>query len=509
MKKGKLVSLLIAMGVLSGALFVSASTTQTVGNITAFAEGEQPGSQSDDLVPQTVTLDGTNAQADNGVLTLKSGNTVKDQLASGGTLVIPDSIDGNPVTEIGASVFGRPQNGAGIQKVVLPASVKKIDSLAFSNNQISSIDLSHVQEIGASAFSGNQLTNIDLSGLNSTAGDTSPLVNFMAFSDNKLTNIKLPTNISPSAIAPFAFSYQYWGNMEDPVSAKDVQVNYSDNLSWLAVYNAVKPSITSGSDQLLKPEDVMFDDTWGSQASPTDGVKSNSQTKQFDNLAALPEGGSFYRELKFGSYSLTNPSNNDSATGNYFILLNIKPVKSTVTPPTSGNTTQPEQPQQPETTPGPSTPQATNPGTGLQDKYPYAVYAKRAMRLHQNVNFTKPIKSFAKKSRVNAPSFKILGVAYSSNGTKRYKVKGGYITANPKYVTNLYYQSNTKHIKPIVRAVFGYHERHFTASKRIVKYKKGTRLNVRRIVKSGKITRYQLTNGLYVTANKQLVAWTK
>ncbi|WP_369406567.1 DUF5776 domain-containing protein [Lentilactobacillus kisonensis] len=42
-------------------------------------------------------------------------------------------------------------------------------------------------------------------------------------------------------------------------------------------------------------------------------------------------------------------------------------------------------------------------------------------------------------------------------------------------------------------------------TKRVKNYKKGTRLTVKKIVKHNLTSRYQLSNGYYITANKKLI----
>lgn len=152
-------------------------------------------------------------------------------------------------------------------------------------------------------------------------------------------------------------------------------------------------------------------------------------------------------------------------------------------------------------------PETNLPGTTQANeasKVPYRVYARRTIRLHRNVELTNPVKSYKKLPRHKAHSFKILGVAYSQNGIKRYRVKGGYITANKKQVVNQYYQSKPARVKIIhPKGLHQYRKANLTGKIRHVK--KGQVLKVKKVIKSDKATRLQLSNGSYITANKRFM----
>lgn len=113
--------------------------------------------------------------------------------------------------------------------------------------------------------------------------------------------------------------------------------------------------------------------------------------------------------------------------------------------------------------------------------------------------------------------FVVTDYARSTNGALRYKVrdvnhgsktagKVGYITANSKFVVPVYYQSVPKSQKLTIinkRGVNAY--RNVNLTQKVKHYRKGTHLTVKKIVKYRLTTRYQLSNGDYVTANKKLV----
>jgi len=148
-----------------------------------------------------------------------------------------------------------------------------------------------------------------------------------------------------------------------------------------------------------------------------------------------------------------------------------------------------------------------------------AVYAIKKIGLYRSTSFTKSkrIAWYPKQKRINRPMFVVTGYKRTSNGTLRYKVrdvnhgrktagKKGYITASRKYVVPVYYASVPKSKKITViakKGVNAYKSANLTGKAK--HYKKGVRLTVKKLVKHNLTTRYQLSNGKYVTANKKLI----
>ncbi|MFD1124066.1 DUF5776 domain-containing protein [Lentilactobacillus raoultii] len=147
------------------------------------------------------------------------------------------------------------------------------------------------------------------------------------------------------------------------------------------------------------------------------------------------------------------------------------------------------------------------------------VYAVRAIHLYRSANFERSqrLASYSRVKRTERPMFIVLGYRRSTGGALRFQVrdinhgkhtagKVGYITASHRYVVNAYYQSLPKTRRLTVispKGVHAYRSRNLTGRSR--SYKRGTRLKVKRLLKHNLTTRYQLTNGYYVTANKKLV----
>lgn len=449
-----------------------------------------------------VTLNEDVADVQNGKLTWKYDEEAEEAVTdfieqlNGTHLIIPERLNNKVVRQIGYGMFsGLAEPGEGIKQVTLPETVKTINEGAFSDSQIERINLENVESIVDGAFAGNKLTSISLDSIEEIGGGS--------FVSNELTSIYLSENLNLKNVSLGAFNGQSSSvsiveddsKLDNP---KIIEVVHADPMSWSSILDSSNISIKHGSTELLTTETLSFRDNLDSD----DGVVSDEVKQEFTNVPSLESGNVFYRYLT---------QNEDDSIGGYGITVGIKSVEAKEEPGPGGN----GETEKPNPTPTPEN--NNNNETDTEDntdnskpttKYPHRVYAKRAMRLHKTVELDHPLQTYKKQVRTKAKSFDVLGVAYSKNGAKRYRVKGGYITANSEYVTNQYYQSNTKKLQVIGKAINSYTGTKFTRNQRVRHYKKGAKLNVRRIVKHGKITRYQLTNGRYVTANKQLVKWT-
>lgn len=152
-------------------------------------------------------------------------------------------------------------------------------------------------------------------------------------------------------------------------------------------------------------------------------------------------------------------------------------------------------------------------------KYPFKIYTKKSIYLYRSTDFIKKnrLTHYQKKSRINADTFIVVGTARSGNHALRYKVRDanpksrghgkiGFITAKSTYVARLYYQSLPKSKKVIVIAEKGVNSYQTVGQyKKLNHYSHGKVLKVERILKRGLATVFQLTDGQYITGNKQVV----
>lgn len=169
----------------------------------------------------------------------------------------------------------------------------------------------------------------------------------------------------------------------------------------------------------------------------------------------------------------------------------------------------------------PSTPTKGD-GTGLPNYAAIkgsAVYATKKIYLYKHATFKKSQRTavYPKAKRTQRPMFVVIGHDRSNGGALRYKVrdvnhgkktagKVGYITANRKYVVNVYYKASKKNQTVTVinkNGVHVYKTKDLTG--KVKTYKKGAHFKAKRLVRHNLTTRYELKNGNYVTANKKLV----
>jgi hypothetical protein len=109
-------------------------------------------------------------------------------------IVIPQTIDGLPVTAIGEDAFNR----RGLTKLTLPEGLESIGFFAFSGNELKTLTIPHtVTIIGGGAFANNQLESVVLS-------DNLIEINSVAFEGNKLSSIILPESLEKIGQLTFA-----------------------------------------------------------------------------------------------------------------------------------------------------------------------------------------------------------------------------------------------------------------------------------------------------------------
>lgn len=217
------------------------------------------------------------------------------------------------------------------------------------------------------------------------------------------------------------------------------------------------------------------------------------------------EQGAHYVTLKAHGY-------NDKT-----VRLVVSQAPATPTQAT-GTVTQPQKPSssQTSTTPGTTAVPTTGENAPVIGQVVYSVgpiymYKKPTFSNSSRVSYYKQYK------RINRPMFKVIDYAKSANGALRYKVKDvnhrgdnagnvGYITANSDFVVPAYYASVSKTKRVRVIASKGVNSYSYKSlSGKVKHYKNGTTLKVKKVVKHNLTTRYQLTNGKYITANKKMV----
>ncbi|MCP9332935.1 MucBP domain-containing protein [Lentilactobacillus hilgardii] len=236
-------------------------------------------------------------------------------------------------------------------------------------------------------------------------------------------------------------------------------------------------------------------------------------------------------QLTISGYTLDNNKLPKNGTGKFStdaqtVTYIYKKASTPVTPGEPGTPATPITPSTPVTPAKPSIPaKPLVPSTPMiKPNLPnYAatkgavVYSLKKIGLYRSANFSKQARSawYVKKPRVHRPMFVVTGYTRSASGTLRYKVrdvnhltthryKTGYVTASWRYVRPVYYAK--RHTKITVinpRGVNAYRKENLTKKTR--HYRQGTVLKVKRLAKHNLTTRFVLSNGRFVTANRKLV----
>ncbi|WP_040471873.1 DUF5776 domain-containing protein [Lentilactobacillus kisonensis] len=196
----------------------------------------------------------------------------------------------------------------------------------------------------------------------------------------------------------------------------------------------------------------------------------------------------------------------------------VVPKNESINPPTA--------PDKPKTPSVPDQPVMTEPTSERQTqvaapenvaKIHEAVYSLEKIYLYQNPTFKSSERKagYVQKPRVFRPMFVVDGYAHSKDGRLRYHVRDvnhqsktdglrGYITTQFAYVRPVYYHSSHKTLTAInPKGVNEYTNKNLT--NKVRNFKQGTVLRVKKFVTHNLTTRYQLTNGHYVTGNRKLV----
>lgn len=139
------------------------------------------------------------------------------------------------------------------------------------------------------------------------------------------------------------------------------------------------------------------------------------------------------------------------------------------------------------------------------------LYAISGLKLYKSDSLKgKTVASYAKHKRTNRPTFLVTKTVKNDAGKKVYYVqnqasgKKGYITSSTKSVAYAYYQTTPKKVQVISKGGVNQYKKANLSTKQ-KHYKKGQTLKVKKLIKSGVTTRFQLTNGSYISANKKFV----
>lgn len=150
-----------------------------------------------------------------------------------------------------------------------------------------------------------------------------------------------------------------------------------------------------------------------------------------------------------------------------------------------------------------------------------AILAVKPIYLYQKPTFNKKqrLAKYVQATRSERPMFVVLRTAHSKNGLLRYYVrdvnhqsktngKKGYVTARSAFVTPAYYQKAVKRVKVIGKSGVNVY-RKINLTSKTKHLKRNQTVKVTGIEQHNLTTRFKLSNGHYITANKKLVMMIK
>lgn len=274
--------------------------------IKATSVGVAPGATEAAFDTCTIHVDGIEGDY---IYSVTNGNvTIKDYLGSDTKLVIPSTIAGKPVTEIGPMAFWMDDN---MTSVVIPEGVTTIGKEAFSgNDNLANIQLpSTLKTIGQRAFWGSAIIE-----LNVPEGVTS--IGKEAFSHSKnLTTVNLPetlTSIDANAFNSCASLNQinlpsnirYLGTNAlkgiDKIYVKEGTVTETTvkNAGYAYSYYADMETITNTVPSITAQDVVLtvgdsFDPMKNVQASDKEDGDLTDQIKILENTVDVKKAGSY------------------------------------------------------------------------------------------------------------------------------------------------------------------------------------------------------------------------
>ncbi len=532
-RKAFVKKLLLSLVVSSGITSVPAiSASASVGN-------DSFGSTVATANPITASNQTTSDDSGQPIGTLKykiEGDTL---ILSGGGMKSEDSL--NPDSETGFTPYPWSEPGSGITKVKITGPVK-LEGVAPRDLFYNMISLTTFEEVGNGSLNTSEatdmsnmfgtdfnLTKLDLSGFN-TSKVTSMSGMFML--DQKLTSLDV-SSFDTSIVTDM--SNMFSGDsalISLNASGLDTSSVTDDNMSgmftgdtklWQLTLgdktgNEILSSLEEHSSKTEIPDSkpVHYASGPGWQAvHPENDTSSGTVTDPKGTTYATRDAFVATRPLERNTYvwqqpaspvTSVVPSNNGTSDAIISSSDSTSSSSSSVTLPSQAGTSSSDGDVTTNTVPDYAMTKET------------VVYAIKKIGLYQSVNFTSAKRKawYAKEPRIYRPMFVVTGYKRSKNGALRYQVKDvnhgskadgktGYITANQKYVRLGYYA--TKHSVVTVINPHGINAyRKANQTRKVKSYRQGAVLHVKGIIQHHLTTRYILTNGDYITANRKLVS---
>lgn len=390
------------------------------------------------------------------------------------------------------------------------------------------------------------LQNLDLSRLGTTAS-----LSNMFTANKSLTAVSLPHfNFSPSATvdisnmfnSDIALTHVDLSNLASPnnsiLSASGLfnddsalrevnlaNLSFTHNTNYMNMFtNSPQIAKLTLNSSMMLPEDTT-DPDWG-VTNP--GAHLTGPTKSTDLTGLWQTIGTgkvdFINNDPASGYLNNNPLGDNTYTTDALYTLydgthaaELPTNETYVWQPTEEARIIAPSPVIPPVTPTPA-PSVVAPTQPDKPEFrPFTITTTKKIGFYSSTDFSAATRLawFVQTSQMKQPTFTVIGTAKSTAGHTRYLVRDtnrnsatygqiGYITAKASHTTSAYYDYAPKTITVInPGGINGYDSAALKQPQKA--YKQGTRLTVKKVVTHNATTRFLLTNGKYVSANKHFV----
>ncbi|MBU9789842.1 bacterial Ig-like domain-containing protein, partial [Lentilactobacillus sp. G22-6] len=281
--------------------------------------------------------------------------------------------------------------------------------------------------------------------------------------------------------------------------------------------------VTVNADQTALKTVPTIELTNGGRFNASQGFISatTKQGQQLNYADVVKQGlqvtGADFDTTKAGTYTVTYSFNGKTATTRVIVDAAINnngdnndgTNTGIVVTPSNNNSSGNSSNSNGSNTSGNSTTVTKHPSTPNVEGYKsFQVYNKRSIYRYKSATFSKKnrIKGYKRTPRYEAANFRVVAKVTNKQGHARYKLSdGSYITANSKYVASLYWRSKHATVYSYnPKGLYEYKGTRFNKRDRTRFVRQGTKLHVAAWYKrSDGMNRFKLTNGRYVSANKQ------
>ena len=366
-------------------------------------------------------------------------------------------------------------------------------------------------------FSSNAaLTTISLPNFNLSTGSAIDIDNLFA-NDKDLASADLSNLAGPSN--PVASTDSLFSNNPKLREVNLANLSFTNDCDYQNMFTGSPQiaKITLNSSMILTKDTV--DPEWGDTAGVhlTGPDTTTDLTGLWQTLGAGKVN--FINNYPTDGYLNNNPLGDSTYTNDELYGL----YNGTLTAELPANETYVWQPTDkarfttpdPVTPVTPSTPAPAESDTAAFQQFNVSAIKKIGLYSSKDFSAAHRIAWFVKKPQMKQPVFTVMGTTKSTAGRARYQVRDtnrrsatygqtGYITTRSTYVTRTYYENTPTSVTVInPRGIHGYDSAALKQPK--TSYKQGTQLIVKQVVTQGSTTRFLLTNGHYISANKHFV----